>query len=164
MHFILQTMIFRYNNKLNDVFYSPNSFYKVYLTASKNSKLKWIVREHIVLMYSTAYNLWTFTWFVHFELPFRLKGTDKIHTEGFSKFIPRNCLNSTLMYILFSLDVIHMAKLAMWPREGTPGRHEPPLWETSLFYAEMSMRNTSICVCQFVQYRKVFFYLCFKFK
>ena len=37
-------------------------------------------------MYSTAYNLWTFTWFVHFELPFRLKGTDKIHTERFSKF------------------------------------------------------------------------------
>ena len=98
------------------------------------------------------------------ESAFRLKGTDKIHTEGFSKFIPRNCLNSTLMYILFSLDVIHMAKLAMWPREGTPGRHEPPLWETSLFYAEMSMRNTSKCVCQFVQYRKVFFYLCFKFK
>ena len=42
--------------------------------------------EHTVLMYSTAYNLWTFTWFVHFELPFRLKGTEKIHTERFSKF------------------------------------------------------------------------------
>jgi len=37
-------------------------------------------------MYSTAYNLWTYTWFVHFELPFRLKGTEKIHTERFSKF------------------------------------------------------------------------------
>ena len=37
-------------------------------------------------MYSTAYNLWTFTWFVHFKLPFRLKGTEKIHTERFSKF------------------------------------------------------------------------------
>ena len=32
-------------------------------------------------MYSTAYNLWTFTWFVHFELPFRVKRTEKIHTE-----------------------------------------------------------------------------------
>ena len=42
-------------------------------------------------MYSTAYNLWTFTWFVHF-LPFRL-----------AKFIPRDCLNSTQIYILFSL-------------------------------------------------------------
>ena len=34
-------------------------------------------------MYSiTAYNLWTFTWYVH------LKGfkTDKIHTEGLTKF------------------------------------------------------------------------------
>jgi len=38
--------------------------------------------EDTVLMYSTAYNLWTFTWFVHFEL----KGTEKIHTERFSKF------------------------------------------------------------------------------
>ena len=37
-------------------------------------------------MYSTAYNLLTFTWFVHFELPFRLKGTEKNHTERFSKF------------------------------------------------------------------------------
>ena len=34
-------------------------------------------------MYSTAYNLWTFTWFVHFELPFRLKGTDKIQISKF---------------------------------------------------------------------------------
>ena len=37
-------------------------------------------------MYSIAFNLLTFTRFVHFELPFRLKGTDKIHTEKFSKF------------------------------------------------------------------------------
>ena len=37
-------------------------------------------------MYSTAFNLWTFTWFVHFELLFRLKGTEKIHTERFSEF------------------------------------------------------------------------------
>ena len=36
----LQTMIFHYNYKSNDVFYSTNSFYKVYLTALKNSKLK----------------------------------------------------------------------------------------------------------------------------
>ena len=46
-------------------------------------------------MYSTAYNLWTFTLFVHFELPFGWK--------GLTKFIPRDCLNSTLIYILFSL-------------------------------------------------------------
>ena len=47
--------------------------------------MKWS-REHTVLMYSTAYNLWRFTWFVHFKLPFRLKGTEKIHTEGLFKF------------------------------------------------------------------------------
>ena len=40
----------------------------------------------IILVWCTAYNLWTFTWIVHFELPFRLKVTDKIHTEGLSKF------------------------------------------------------------------------------
>ena len=40
MPFTLQTMIFRYNNKSNDVFYSPNSFYKDYLTALKNQKSK----------------------------------------------------------------------------------------------------------------------------
>ena len=44
MPFTLQTMIFHYNNKLNDVFfYSPNSFYKIHLTTLKNSKLKGIV-------------------------------------------------------------------------------------------------------------------------
>ena len=43
MPFTLQTMIFRYNYESNDVFYSPNSFFKVYLTALKNSKSKWIV-------------------------------------------------------------------------------------------------------------------------
>ena len=37
-------------------------------------------------MYSTTYNLWTFTWFVHFELHFRLKMTEKNHTKRFSKF------------------------------------------------------------------------------
>ena len=49
-------------------------------------------------MYSTAYNLWTFTWFVHFELPFRLQGTDKIHTEEFSKF------HSNIYSILFAYE------------------------------------------------------------
>ena len=47
-------------------------------------------------MYATAYNLWTFTWFVHFELPFRLEGTDKIHTERLSKF------HSNIYSILFA--------------------------------------------------------------
>ena len=42
MPFTLQTMIFRCNFKSNDVFYSLNSFFKVYLTALKNLKLKWI--------------------------------------------------------------------------------------------------------------------------
>ena len=61
--------------------------YKVYLTALKIRNWNEKSREHTVLMYSTAYNLWTFTWFVHFELHFRLKGTEKIHTERFFKFL-----------------------------------------------------------------------------
>ena len=54
MPFTLKTMILTINQMM--IFYSSNSFYKVYLTALKNSKLKWS-REHTVLMYSTAYNL-----------------------------------------------------------------------------------------------------------
>ena len=38
----LQTMIFRYNYKSNDAFYSPTSFYKVYLLALKNSKIEMV--------------------------------------------------------------------------------------------------------------------------
>ena len=52
-------------------------------------------------MYSTADNLWTFTWFVHFELSFRLKGTDKIHTERFFKF-PSNIY--FILYVDMSRD------------------------------------------------------------
>ena len=53
-------------------------------------------KKFTFLMYSTAYNLWTFTWFVHFELPFRLKGTENINTERFSKF-PSNIFYSSWM-------------------------------------------------------------------
>jgi len=35
MPFTLQTMIFRYNFKSNDVFYSPNSFYNSFNTFQK---------------------------------------------------------------------------------------------------------------------------------
>ena len=52
-------------------------------------------------MYSTAYNLWTFTWFVHFELTFRLKGTEKIHTARFSKF------PCDIYSILFDISAVH---------------------------------------------------------
>ena len=48
-------------------------------------------------MYSTTYNLWTFAWFVHFA---SLSGW-----KGLTKFIPRDCLNSTLIYILISLYI-----------------------------------------------------------
>ena len=68
MPFTLQTMIFRYNYKSNDVFIHV-IHYKVHLTALKNSKLKWIVN---------ALSGW----------------------KGVNKFI-----NSTLIYILFSMAV-----------------------------------------------------------
>ena len=63
-------------------------------------------KEHTVLMYSTAYNLWIFTWFVHFELPFRLKGTDKIHTKVLFKF------HSNIYYILFGYMLIYRTYLS----------------------------------------------------
>ena len=59
-------------------------------------------REHTVLMYSTAYNLWT----LHDLYTFiSLSGY-----KGLTKFIPRDCLNSTLIYIysiLFGYIPVH---------------------------------------------------------
>ena len=55
--FTLQTIIFRYYYKSNDVFYSPNSSYKVYLTTLKFEIQMDILGINTVLMYSTAYNL-----------------------------------------------------------------------------------------------------------
>ena len=50
--------------------------------------------QRCVLVWCTAYNLWTITWIVHFELPSGWK--------GLTKCIPRDCLNSTLC-IIYSL-------------------------------------------------------------
>ena len=74
-------------------------FFKIEIT-------KFGVSYHVCAIYkkcvksyeSTAYSLWTFTWFVHFELPFSLKGTDKIHTKGLSKF------HSNIYSILFGFS------------------------------------------------------------
>ena len=101
----LQTMIFRYNYKSNNVFI-PLIHYKVYLTALKIRNWNEQSREHTVLMYSTAYNLWTFTWFVHFEHSFRLKGTEKIHTERFFKFPSiYSILYDCITYLSLNTDV-----------------------------------------------------------
>jgi len=66
-------------------------------------------------MYSTTYNLWTFTWFVYIELPFRLKK----FPFRLKKFIPRDSLNSPLIYILFSLDISNIWKLQMYLSDTT---------------------------------------------
>ena len=96
--FTLQT-IFRYNYKSNDVFYFPNLLYKVYLTALKTVEIEMDGLGNI-LYYCTPLHIicLTFTWIVHFELPFRLKGTDKIHTKGLFKF--------PSMYILCSVVLL----------------------------------------------------------
>ena len=62
-------------------------------------------------MLSTAHNLWTFTWFVHFELPFRLKGTEKI--KRLSKF-PSNTYSILCVQYTY---ILHNAK-----RDGTPNK------------------------------------------
>ena len=59
-------------------------------------------------MYSTAHNLWTFTWFVQFELPFRLKGTEKIHTERFFKF-PSNIYSILYAYNTINFKVVQIS-------------------------------------------------------
>ena len=101
MPFTLQTMIFRYNYKSNDGFYLPNSFYKVHLTALKNSKLKWIVWGTYCNMYSTAYNLWTFIWFL---TPFQAERDWQNSYRGISKF------HSNLYSILFDKTTIYTLK------------------------------------------------------
>ena len=87
----LQTMIFRYNYKSNDVFYSPNSYYKVYLTEiqmdSPGNKLYYCTLMHIICEH--LHDLYTLN---------SLSGW-----KGLTKIIPRGLLNSTLIYILFSL-------------------------------------------------------------
>ena len=100
MPFTLQSMFYRYNYKSNDVFHSPNS-----LWSFKKFEIEIDRREHTVSMYTTAYNLWTFTWFVHFELPFRLKGTEQIHTKKFSKF-PSNIYSILFAYHLYLLTCL----------------------------------------------------------
>ena len=60
-----------------------------------NHKIDDYINSTSIKQLGGKYNLWTFTWFVHFKLPFRLKGTEKIHTEKFSKF--------PLIYNLFSM-------------------------------------------------------------
>ena len=48
----------------------------------KNEIVKYmsrVSRDHTFLLWCTAYNLWTFIWIVHFELLFRLKGTEQIY-------------------------------------------------------------------------------------
>ena len=52
---------------------------------------------------SFAHNLWTFTWFVHFKLPFGLKGTEKIHTETVFKF-PSNIYSILYGYSLLQFS------------------------------------------------------------
>ena len=81
----LQTMIFRYDYKI--------IHYKVYLTALKISKF----------------------WFVHFELPFRLKGTEKIHTERFFKFLSNIY---SILYVFNPYSVCALNSKA-WARFGS---------------------------------------------
>ena len=59
-------------------------------------------RDHTVLVWCTVvHNLLTFTWIVHFELLYRLKETDKTHTEGLFKFL--SILISVLwLFLIFS--------------------------------------------------------------
>ena len=69
-------------------------------------------RDYTVLVWCTTYNLYTFTWFVHFKLLFRQKGTDKIHTEGLFKF------HSNIFYFLW-LVLFQIFNKGFWIKLGT---------------------------------------------
>ena len=73
--------------------------------------------------------MWTFTWFIHFELPFSLKGTEKMHTEGLSKFhsniyIPfslgftqhNNNGQADMMYPTVIISLSDMKQTVAWPQ------------------------------------------------
>ena len=51
--------------------------------------------SYCIIVMHTVHNLWTFTWIVHFEPLFKLKGTKQIHTYGFAYF------PSILIYVLW---------------------------------------------------------------
>ena len=74
--------------------------------------------------------MWTFTWFVHFELPFRLKRTDKIHTEGLTKF------HSNIYSILFVSSVL---KLCLVKRTFLLSKTLSLFYNKTLFYLDFLM-------------------------
>ena len=95
MPFTIQTMVFRYNYRSNDVFYSPNSFYKVYLTALKIRNWNGYSMEYTVLM-PLLYIIYE-----HLQDLYTLNSL--LCWKGLKKIITKDCLNSTPVYILFSL-------------------------------------------------------------
>ena len=101
MPFTLQTMIFRYNYKSNDVFYPPYSFYKVYLIALKNSKLKWIV-------YGTYFIMYTLLHIICENLHDLYTLNSLWGWKGLTKFIPRDFLNSTLIIYTVHLNCTYV--------------------------------------------------------
>ena len=90
----------------------------------------------ISVMY-TAYNLWTFTWIVHSELPFRLNGTDKIHTKELLKFhsmynqfsvVIFSLLPRLLKYLGFTISDFFKNRPAVWQFSTLKKKHCSPLW------------------------------------
>ena len=107
-------------------------------------------------MYSTANNLWTFTWFVHFELPFRLKGTEKIHTERFFK-LPSNIYSILYVYMFVCLFPINI-----WTKNIINFKmfeEEMVAWKetvvTVLLHKQIAMSNLQAYPRSFVWWRKL---------
>ena len=86
MLFPLQRMIFRYNYKSNDVFYSPNSLLSFYNSFTKfeiemnslGNILYWCALLHIICEH--LHDLYTLNSLLGW------KGLEKIHTKRFFKF------------------------------------------------------------------------------
>ena len=85
-----------------------------------------------IVFHTTAYNLWTFTWFVHFKLPFRLKGTEKMHTERLPVF------PSNIYSILFGENIKTMQSFA---KTITNNLWNSKLWELCIFLSVLVHPN-----------------------
>ena len=101
-----------------------------------------------ILLWCTTFNLWTFSWTVHFELLFRLKGTEQIHTEGSyfpSIIISVLCLIYYLIisWQLYLISLIHDVLNIIWRSLNSPLPLWYPYWPPSLLFPLTHLNLTS---------------------
>jgi len=111
------THLFIETNFLKIIEFSPNQFSRDNLSCisqdnfcinfmkRRNCNRYVLSRDYTTLLWCTAYNLWTFTWFVHFKCLFRLKGAKQIQTEGNSYF---SSILISVLWLFWSLKYLNI--------------------------------------------------------